>query len=94
MTPCADVLLDEVVLNFFSSKTPRFGRGFSLNSLRFRGFGLAVWLESQQLLNLFEGIFLHGQSIMLHRRQESRHLQIHVFFNEASSLCNRNSLAL
>jgi len=30
MTPCADVLLDEVVLNFISSKAPPFGRGFSL----------------------------------------------------------------
>jgi hypothetical protein len=31
MTPCADVLLDEVVLNFISSKAPPFGRGFLLD---------------------------------------------------------------
>ncbi len=35
MTPCADVLLDEVVLNFISSKAPPFGRGFLLHHMRF-----------------------------------------------------------
>jgi hypothetical protein len=34
MTLCADVLLDEVVLNFISSKAPPFGRGFLLMLLR------------------------------------------------------------